>query len=85
MDLLFVLLALIPCTVAVFWCFEVGGGKSGAIGFGVGGIVCLFLAGALIIGAWRSDTGGSKLYFTIAAFILIALSVVLYMIWKRKR
>lgn len=85
MDILFVLLALIPCAVAVFWCFELGGEKSGAIGFGIGGIACLFLSGALIIGAWRSVAGGDRLYFAIAAVVLIALSVVLYKIWKRKR
>ena len=76
MDILFVLLALIPCAVAVFWCFELGGRKSGAIGFGIGGIACLFLSGALIIGAWRSDTGSDRLYFAIAAVVFISRSVV---------
>lgn len=85
MDILFVLLALIPCAAAVFWCFELGGGKNGVIGFGIGGIACLFFSGALIIGAWRSDTDSDRLYFVIAAVVLIALSVVLYKIWKRKR
>ena len=85
MDTLFVPLAMIPCVVAIFWCFEIGGGKNDSIGFGVVGIACLFLAGALIIGAWRSNAGEDRLYFAIAAVALIATSVVLYKIWKRKR
>ena len=85
MDILFVLLAMIPCAVAVFWCFELGGGRNDSIGFGIGGTACLFLSGALIIGAWRSVAGGERLYFVIAAVILIVLSVILYAIWKRKK
>lgn len=85
MDTLFVLLAMIPCVVAIFWCFEIGGGKSNSIGFGVVGIACLFLAGALIIGTWRSNAGEDRLYFAMAAVALIAISVVLYKIWKQKR
>lgn len=85
MDIVFVLLAIIPCAVAIFWCFELGGGKNGSIGFGIGGIVCLFLSGALIIGAWRSAAGDDRLYFVIASVALIVFSVVLYTIWKRKK